>query len=170
MVVMGRVAGPYGVSGWIRIFPYTENVDGLVDYPVWWLGKGNGDWREHSVAASEVRGSILVALLDRYRDRTAAIQLKGLQVAVPRSELPVLPESGEGGYYWSDLVGLGVVNVLGEELGVVTGLLETGANDVLQVRNPKEGDAERLIPFIPEVILKVDLKAMRITVDWGLDY
>jgi 16S rRNA processing protein RimM len=38
------------------------------------------------------------------------------------------------------------------------------------VLNPKEGDAERLIPFIPEVILKVDLKAMRITVDWGRDY
>ena len=68
------------------------------------------------------------------------------------------------------MVGVGVVNVLGEELGVVTGLLETGANDVLQVRNPKEGGAERLIPFIPEVILKVDLKAMRVTVDWGLDY
>ena len=58
----------------------------------------------------------------------------------------------------------------GEELGVVTGLLETGANDVLQVRNLKEGDMERLIPFIPEVIIKVDLKATQITVDWDLDY
>jgi 16S rRNA processing protein RimM len=167
---MGRVAGPYGVSGWIKIFPYTENVDGLADYPIWWLRKGNGNWREHRVAASEAHGRNLVALLDQYSDRTAALQLKGLQVGVPRSELPVLPESGEHGYYWSDLVGLGVDNVLGEELGVVIGLLATGANDVLQVLNPKEGGAERLIPFIPEVILKVDLKAMRITVDWGLDY
>jgi 16S rRNA processing protein RimM len=170
IVVMGRVAGPFGVSGWIRIFPYTENVDGLLDYPVWWLGTGNGDWRKHRVLASEVHGSIVVALLEQYDDRTAAMQLKGLQVGVPRSQLPVLPESGEQGYYWSDLMGFGVVNVLGEELGVVTGLLETGANDVLQVRNPREGDAERLIPFIPEVIVKVDLKAARLTVDWGLDY
>jgi 16S rRNA processing protein RimM len=134
------------------------------------LGTGNGDWRKHRVTASEVHGRILVALLEQYSDRTAAMQLKGLQVGIPRSHLPVLPESGERGYYWSDLVGVGVVNMLGEELGVVTGLLETGANDVLQVRNLKEGDAERLIPFIPAVIVKVDLKAMRITVDWGLDY
>jgi 16S rRNA processing protein RimM len=170
IVVMGRIAGPYGVSGWVKIFPHTENVDSLLDYRIWWLGKDNGDWRKHGVAASEVHGNILVALLEQFGDRTAAMQLKGLQIGIPRSQLPVLPESGERGYYWSDLVGLGVVNVLGEELGVVAGVLRTGANDVLQARNPAEGDAERLIPFIPDVIVNVDLKARRITVDWGRDY
>ena len=167
---MGHVVGPFGVSGWIRIFPYTENVDGLLGYPVWWLGTGSGDWRRHRVAASEVHGSILVALLEQYGDRTAAMQLKGLQVGVPRSHLPVLPENGEHGYYWSDLIGLEVVNLLGEELGVVAGLLETGANDVLQVQHSKEGGSERLVPFISEIIVKVDLKARRMTVDWGMDY
>ena len=43
MVVMGHIVGPYGVSGWIKVFPYTEYVDGLADYPVWWLGSGDGD-------------------------------------------------------------------------------------------------------------------------------
>ena len=62
------------------------------------------------------------------------MQLKGMQVAVPRSQLPVLSKNGEDGYYWSDLIGLEVVNLQGEELGKVTGLLETGANDVLQVQ------------------------------------
>ena len=38
MVVMGRITGPYGVLGWIKVFPYTEYVDGFADYPVWWLG------------------------------------------------------------------------------------------------------------------------------------
>ena len=170
MVVMGRVSEPYGISGWIRIFPYTANVDGLRAYPVWWLGTANCDWRKHTVAASEVHGNILLALLEQFNNRTAALQLKGLQIGIPRSQLPVLPEGGECGYYWADLIGLGVINVRGEELGVVTGLLETGANDVLQVRNLKEGDMERLIPFIPEVIIKVDVKATQITVDWDLDY
>ena len=170
IVVMGHVVGPFGVSGWIRIFSYTENVDGLLGYPVWWLGTGSGDWHRHRVTASEVHGSIVVALLEQYGDRTAAMQLKGLQVGVPRSHLPVLPENGEHGYYWSDLIGLEVVNLLGEELGVVAGLLETGANDVLQVQDSKEGGSERLVPFISEIIVKVDLKARRMTVDWGMDY
>ncbi len=167
---MGRVVGPYGVSGWIKVFPYTEYIDGLLDYPTWWLGRGDGEWRKFKVNASEVHGNILTALLEQNSDRTAAMRLKGLQVAIPRAQLPVLPKSGKDGYYWSDLIDLEVVNLHGEELGKVTGLLETGANDVLQVKSLKGDETERLIPFISQVIAKVDLKARRITVDWGVDY
>lgn len=170
MVVMGRVIGPFGVSGWIKVLPYTEYIDGLLDYTAWWLGKGDGDWREVKVVGCEVHGNVLTAVLDQYADRTASMRLKGLQIAVPRSQLPVLSKSGKDGYYWSDLIGLEVVNLQGEELGRVTGLLETGANDVLQVQGQKEGEGERLVPFINQVIITVDLKACRVTVDWGLDY
>ena len=97
------------------------------------------------------------------------MKLKGMQVAVPRDLLPVLSKNGNDGYYWSDLIGLEVVNLQNEELGKVTWLLETGANDVLQVRI-KEDERERLIPFVNQVIVKVDLKGCRITVDWGVDY
>ncbi len=183
MVVMGRISGPYGILGWIKVFPYTEYVDGLADYPVWWLGSsgsggvgsgGGGKWREVKVNECAIHGNLLTASLEHCLDRTAAMRLKGLQIAVPRSQLPVLSNTGEDGYYWSDLIGLEVVNLQGESLGKVTGLLETGANDVLQVQGPKEGEGEsegeRLIPFINHVIVKVDLAASRITADWDLDY
>ncbi len=170
MVVMGRIIGPFGVSGGIKVFPYTEHVDGLLDYPAWWLGRNDADWREVKVAGCDVHGSVLTAVLEQCADRTAAMGLKGMQIAIPRSQLPVLSKSGKDGYYWSDVIGLEVVNLQNEELGIVTGLLETGANDVLQVQSLKEGEGERLIPFISQVITKVDLKACRITVDWGMDY
>ena len=165
---MGHVTGPYGVLGWIKVTPYTEYIDGLLDYPEWWLGKGDGEWRKFRVLAGEVHGSILLASLEQYTDRTSAMRLKGLRIAIPRSQFPALPESGEEGYYWSDLIGLTVMNVQGEELGRVAGLLETGANDVLQVQS-MEGP-ERLIPFIDHVIVKVDFEVSRITVDWARDY
>ncbi|MDN5882946.1 MAG: ribosome maturation factor RimM [Nitrosospira sp.] len=172
MVVMGRVIGPFGVSGRVKVFPYTEYVDGLLDHPVWWLGKNDGDadWNEVKVAGCEIHGRLLTAALEPYIDRTAAMRLKGMQIAVPRSRLPALSKTGKDGYYWADLIGLEVVNLQGEELGKVAGLLETGANDVLQVQSRKEGEEERLIPFISQVIIAVDLKVCRITVDWGLDY
>jgi 16S rRNA processing protein RimM len=175
MVVMGRITGPYGILGWIKVFPYTEYVDGLADYPVWWLGSsGVGKWREVKVNEYAIHGNLLTASLEHCLDRTAAMRLKGLQIAVPRSRLPVLSKTGEDGYYWSDLIGLEVVNLQGESLGKVTGLIETGANDVLQVQGPQEGEGEsegeRLIPFINQVIVKVDLTASRITADWDLDY
>ncbi len=167
---MGHITGAFGVSGWIKVFPYTEYIDGLLDYPAWWLGKNDADWHEVKVAGCEVHGSVLIAVLEQYTDRTAAIRLKSMQIAIPRSQLPVLSKNGKDGYYWSDLIGLVVVTLQNEELGKVVGLLETGANDVLRVQSLNKGEGERLIPFISQVIITVDLKAGRITVDWGMDY
>jgi 16S rRNA processing protein RimM len=161
-VVMGRIAAPFGVLGWVKVQPFTEEIDGLLNFPVWNIGRGE-QWREVKVLDSEVHHKTLVARLDGCNDRDAAAALKGLEVAVPRAALPEAPENE---YYWSDLIGLEVVNVQGEVLGKVTELLETGANDVLVV----EGERERLLPFTAQVILKVDLAAGRISVDWGADY
>jgi 16S rRNA processing protein RimM len=170
MVVMGRVIGPFGVSGGIKVFPYTEHPDGLTRYGAWWLGAGDGKWWKVTVSGCEVHGSLLIALLQQYEDRTAAIQLKGLQVAIPRSELPALSGSGEDGYYWTDLIGLEVINLQGEELGKITGLFETGANHVLQVQDPAADKKEQLIPFIGSVVVRVDMQGRCVTVDWGADW
>jgi 16S rRNA processing protein RimM len=170
MVVMGRIIGPFGVSGGIKVFPYTEHLDGLARYRAWWLDADDGKWQKVTVSGCEVHGGLLIALLEQYADRTAATQLKGLQVAIQRSQLPPLPVSGKDGYYWTDLIGLEVSNLQGEELGKVTGLLETGANDVLQVQSPREDKKEQLIPFIGSVIICVNLQGGRMTVDWGADW
>ena len=56
-------------------------------------------------------------------------------------------------------------------LGIpIIGLVRTGANDVLQVRSMKEDQQERLVPFIDQVIVEVDLKTRKLIIDWGLDY
>lgn len=162
MVVMGHVSAPFGVQGWIKVHAYTEAADGLFDYPVWWIGKP-GAWREYEVVSGDVHGKSLVAQLAGCADRNAAAALKGSQIAVPRKSLPAA-EADE--YYWNDLIGLRVVNTQGQDLGQVEKLLETGANDVLVVR----GERERLIPFVANSVLEVDLKAGCIRVDWDADY
>ena len=78
MVVMGRIAGPFGVLGWIKVLPFTEYVDGLLDYPVWWLGEGDGKWRQVKVSECNVHGKMLTVAIEQCADRTAAAQLKGL--------------------------------------------------------------------------------------------
>jgi 16S rRNA processing protein RimM len=163
MVIMGRVAAAHGIRGWVKIQPYTEYVDSLLDYETWWLGNERGPWREVEVQC-EVHGKTLVAQLPDCPDRNAAERLKGLLVAVPRSSLP---EQDEDEYYWMDLIGMSVVNEAGERLGTVANLLETGANDVLCVRG--EG-GEMLIPFVASAIKQVDLKNRIVRVDWSADY
>jgi len=164
MVIMGRIAAAHGIRGLVKIQPFTEFVDSLLDYGSWWIGHEHGPWREVKIEQCEAHSKTLVAQLPDCPDRTAAEKLKGLLVAVPRSSLP---KQDEGEYYWSDLIGLAVVNEAGVPLGTVKNLLETGANEVLSV----QGDSgETLIPFVASAIKRVDLKNKTIQVDWALDY
>lgn len=164
MVIMGRIAAAHGIRGLVKIQPFTEYLDSLLDYRTWWIGHEHGPWREVKVEQCEVHSKTLVAQLPDCPDRTAAEKLKGLLIAVPRSSLPT---QDEGEYYWSDLIGLTVVNEAGVPLGTVKNLLETGANEVLSV----QGDGgEILIPFVASAIKQVDLKSRTILVDWSAEY
>jgi 16S rRNA processing protein RimM len=164
LVVMGRVAAPFGIRGWIKIQPFTAATDGLLAYDRWWLSS-EGDWQEREIEKAQVQGRAVVAKLAACEERDAAAQLKGKQVAVAKS---ALPQAELNEFYWSDLIGLRVVNVEARDLGEVAGLLETGANDVLLVRGAD--GRERLIPFIAVAVREVDLLAGEIRVDWGEDY
>ena len=171
MVVMGHITGAFGIRGWIKVSPYTETIDSLLDYSVWWLRRNEGEWHEVEIANGHAAGDALTVKLKKCADRNEAAKYKGMQIAIPRDHFPDLSKNGEEGYYWSDLIGSEVVNIQGEKLGKVTGFLETGANDVLQVHDvnsPKK--KERLIPYIEPVIKEIDLASTRIIVDWGLDY
>ncbi|MGH8863752.1 MAG: ribosome maturation factor RimM [Burkholderiales bacterium] len=162
MVVMGRVSAPHGVKGWIKVQPFTQEIGGLLGYPEWWLDR-DGEWRQHRIAESAVHGTLVLARLEGCTDREAAAALKGAEVAIPRR---LLPENREGEYYWSDLLGMEVLNRRGVHLGRVAKVLETGANNVLVL----EGERELLVPFVDSVILAVDLAGGRLSVDWELDY
>jgi 16S rRNA processing protein RimM len=164
MVIMGKVAAAHGIRGLVRIQPFTEYVDSLLDYASWWIGHENGPWREIKVRNCEAHNKTLTAQLGDCPDRNAAEGLKGLLIAVPRSSLP---KQKDNAYYWSDLIGLTVVNVAGVTLGTVAKLLETGSNQVLQVSNSSD---EILIPFVASAIKQVDLQNKYIKVDWPADY
>lgn len=159
---MGRIAAPYAIRGWIKVQPFTEYLDSLLDYPVWRLGKQTG-WQEYRVLDARIHSNSLIAQLEGVNDRSQAEALQGLEIAVARDELP---EAEADEYYWDDLIGLDVVNLEGVNLGKVAGILETGAHDVLKV----SGERERLIPFTEPIVVEVDLQAGRIKVDWGADY
>jgi len=83
---------------------------------------------------------------------------------VPRA---ALPEPADGIYYWADLVGLEVVNAEGLVLGVVKGMLSSGAQDVMELAG---ASGPRLLPWVSAVVKRVDLEARRIEVDWGADW
>lgn len=110
----------------------------------------------------------VVAQLAGVDSREAALALKGSEIAVPRAALPA---ASANEIYWADLVGLDVVNREGVALGRVVGVTEHGAHPLLRVAPPEgAAGAERLIPYVPAHVDRVDLAARRIDVDWGVDF
>jgi len=165
IVVLGRLADPYGIKGWLRLHPFGDDPLAWAEMPVWWLAKEGESWRECKLKSLKVHGNGVVVLLDGIDDRTAAEAAKGLLVGAPRDALPA---TSQDEFYWGDLIGLEVVNAAGQCLGRVVGLIETGANDVLRVVGDDE--SERLLPFVSAVVLAVEKEAGVIRVEWGSDW
>jgi 16S rRNA processing protein RimM len=153
---MGRVAGSYGVRGWIRV---EQAQAALPQCAAWWIGG-----MRYQVEQVKEHSGTLLAKLKGLESREAALKLKGSTVHVRREAMPA-PE--EGHYYLADLVGLEVVNEQGVVLGTVKRWMFNGAQDVMEVAG--DGRA-RLLPWIPEVVKKVDLEKRRVEVDWGADW
>jgi len=163
VVLVGRIAGLFGVKGWVKVYSSTRPRNAILKYGAWNLKLAEG-WGRFKLAEGRTQGSGVVARLEGMEDRDAASRLVGADIAIARSELPRLKP---GEYYWADLEGLKVVNLEGAELGTVSHLIETGgANDVLVVR----GERERLVPFTKHAIREVDLQQRIIRVDWDQDF
>src|SRR5438270_5761674 len=103
---MGRVAGSYGVRGWVKLAPDRGAGEALAAAKEWWIGA-----EAYRVSEARLHGAAVVGKLAGIDTREQALALKGSAVSVRRASLP---EPGEGHYYLADLVGLEVVNERGE--------------------------------------------------------
>jgi len=164
LVVLGRIAGLYGVRGWVKVFSETRPRENILVYSPWLICHPGEEWKTVSVTDGRMQGKGVVAHLQGYDDREAVRPLIGADIAVYRNQLA---EPGQDEYYWADLLGLKVSTKDGQELGIIEHVFATGANDVLVV----SGERERLIPFIQgQTIIKIDLLAGTMQVDWDPDF
>jgi len=181
-VEVGRILDAWGVKGWVRIQPFAADPQALFSSRRWFLKppEANGPKRPASAGAipstlkiSQVKhhGDGVVALAQDVDGREAAESLRGARIFIARSSFP---SADPDKFYWVDLIGLSVVNLQGETLGTVTGLIDTGPHSVLRIvpegADPKDEATQRLVPFVGAYVSDVSLPDRRITVDWGLDY
>ena len=160
---MGRIVGAFGILGWVKVKVDTQDVTSLVNYSSPHL-LINDDWVPTKFEKYSTQNDILQIKLKGINDRDQAMALKGVVIGVGRDEFPKLNDDE---YYWTDLIGLEVFNLNNERLGIIESLMETGANDVLVIKND---DQQHLIPFVGKHIQTVDLAQRKIIVDWGIDY
>lgn len=162
-IKVGKVSGVFGIKGWLKIFSYTADKENILDYSPWLLKKADSD-KLLKVIDGALQGKAVIALLEGINDRDQASSLLGYDIFIDYQQLPKIAEDE---YYWSQLIGLNVINTSGVNLGVVDSLLETGANDVLIVK----GECERAIPFIQgQSVVTIDLLTGNMIVDWDPEF
>ena len=158
----------FGVKGWIKIKSDTRPVENILHYRRWWIAHGKGFQATQLQGLAQVSG--IVAQISGadglpITDRDIAATLNGAEIQVDRADLPKLPK---GEYYWVEMIGLKVQSTEGAQLGQVSDMTHNGAQDVMVVN---DGERERMIPFVPEAIVKsVDMDARVVVCDWHPDY
>jgi 16S rRNA processing protein RimM len=183
---VGRIGDAWGLKGWFKVQSYASPPEAILSARHWHLrASGRLPAQARLPQTLEIRavrehGDGIVASAEGIDDRSGAEALRGALIYVDRADFP---KAGPDEFYWSDLIGLEVVNREGVVLGAVVGLIDTGPHSVLRVApgaSTSDADAvggadpaaseERLIPFVSAYVDTVDLAAHRVVVDWGLDF
>lgn len=147
-LVVGRIVRPHGVRGEILMKIMTAYPERLADIQTVYLGHDHKPYRIEQLR-SHNKG-ILICFEGIY-NRDLAEELRNLSVGIHIKDAVPL-ENGE--FYLFQIEGIRVITDEGQELGRLTDLIETGANDVYIVTGP--GGEEILIPAIPDVIRQID--------------
>jgi 16S rRNA processing protein RimM len=155
LVVLGTISGAFGVRGEVRIRSFTEPPENIGDYEELIADPGG---RTLKLLALRPSTKGLAARIEGVNDRDAAEALRGLNLCVPRDELP---QAEEDEFYHVDLVGCRAVSQGGQALGDVIAVQDFGAGPLLEVG---EKGKTSLYPFTRQAVPEVDLKMKRVVI------
>jgi 16S rRNA processing protein RimM len=145
LILVGRVAGAFGVRGEVRLTSLTAEPQALLDYRT--LVREDGT-QGLTLLSGRLAPNGLIVRAREIETREAAEALKGLGLYIPRSRLPP-PDEDE--FYLADLIGLAALSPAGEALGRVKAVSNFGAGDLLEIA-PADGGPTWLTPFTREAV------------------
>lgn len=155
-VCVGAIAGSFGVHGEVRLKSYCAEPEAIATYGE--LSSEDGAFST-TVGLIGVTKNGFTARLSAVSTKEQADALKGTKLYADRSQLPELPDDE---YYYSDLIGMEVLDTGGTILGKVKAVLNHGASDLLELH---AGGDTILLPFTRDIVPTVDLEARRIIAD-----
>lgn len=172
LIQIATLKKPYGIKGWLWVFSQTQNHADIFAMSPWYMKTATG-FKPLTVESWRVQGRGLVASFAEIPNRTVAETMYGTSIWVDKNNLPSLDNDE---YYWSDLVGLSVINEEGVLLGVLDEMFETPAHAVMRVKPNQDSidNQDRLIPWHSTTVIDVALATSEcvgfVKVAWGVDY
>ena len=145
------------MRGAVRLWTFTEDPLAVKDYGPLMTKDGT---RQFEVTHAREAKDHLVVTLKGVASRDDAERLNGLELYVPRDRLP---DTDDGEYYHTDLIGLAAVTTTEQPLGRVIAIHNFGAGDIIEIAPPQ--GATMLLPFTNAVVPTVDLEGGRVVID-----
>jgi len=158
-ITIGKIVGTHGNKGLLKVLPLTDFPDRFLDMAGITI-ELNGNQKVYDIVEASRHKKHILLKLKEIPDMNGAEALRGSLIKVGREELTPLPE---GSYYIFDLVGIKAYTPVGEYLGVVEDIIQTGANDVYVINTGKQ--APLLVPALKEVVREIDIKGGKMVVD-----
>ena len=155
---VATIVGPHGINGAVKVKYFTETPDYYLNVEIFFL---EADGQLQSLKVLQIRSakSGWIILFEDVDSRNTAENLKGCRLLLPDDQLRPL-ESSE--VFVHQLIGCSVEDKNGRFLGEISDVLETGANNVYEVRNGKNSF---MIPDVPHVVLELDVESRRMKID-----
>jgi 16S rRNA processing protein RimM len=157
-ILAGRIGAAHGVKGEVRLRSFTADPQAIGTYGP--LSDAQGRRQFEIVALRPLNDALLIVRFAGVATREEAEALNGIDLYVARA---VLPTTAKEEFYHADLIGLAAHNPAGERIGRVTGVLNFGGGDILEVE-PADGGETLLVPFTKEAVPSIDLEAGQIVI------
>ncbi|MEM6761045.1 MAG: ribosome maturation factor RimM [Pseudomonadota bacterium] len=158
LICVGAISGAYGVRGEVRVKSFCAVPEDIETYNPLTTEDGT---RAFTLAILRPIKNGFVTRITEVSTKEGADALKGTQLFARRDQLPSLPDDE---FYYTDLVGLEVIDTGGGSLGRIKSVQNHGATDLLEIHQPG-ATATVLLPFTKAAVPTVDLGAGRIVAD-----
>ena len=157
-VIVGAIGGAFGVQGEVRLKSFCADPQAIADYTP--LYSADGQVFAQLVLTGQLKNGF-TARIDGVITKEDADALRNVDLYADRAQMPSLPDDE---YYYTDLIGLTVVDTGGATLGTVKNVMDHGAGDLLEITVPGQSETT-LLPFTQAAVPTVDLAANRIVAD-----
>ena len=151
LLQVGAITSTHGIKGEVKVFPTTDDPNRFKILKNVILDTDK-ELIELEISGVKFFKQFVILKFKGINDINDIEKYKGKKLLVTRENAVELEE---GEYFIADLIGLKVVTEEGNVLGELTDVLQTGANDVYEVK--MDNGKEVLIPAIKDCILDVDL-------------
>jgi 16S rRNA processing protein RimM len=156
-ICVARIGAPHGIRGAVKLWTFTEDPLAVMSYGQLKTKDGG---RSYEVATAREAKGHLVATLKGVATREDAERLNGVELYIPRDQLP---DTDDDEYYHADLIGLAAVDTADKAIGRVIAIHDFGAGTIIEIA-PPEGNS-LLLPFSNAVVPIVDIKGGRVVIE-----